>query len=70
MPKKKNSGTDFEKKRLAMLRELTKNCKGEVIEKVIPFKNNDVLKFLARLDRFERRSRKIELIVGAPCIQC
>ncbi len=32
-----------------------------------PFLNNDVPKFLAELDRFEKRSRKRRIKVGCKC---
>lgn len=37
---------------------------GEVIDVVIPFLNNDVPEYLARLREFSEASRKTELMIG------
>ena len=64
MPNKKNPM----EVRLAIIDALTKGCKGPVIEKVIHFTNDDVPEFLKRLDRWEKRSRKVSLLIQTPCI--
>ncbi len=54
----------FEESRKALLKGLTAQVKGKVITKIIPFTNDDVPKFLHKLDKFEARSRKTCLMVG------
>jgi len=60
----KKAKMSFEESRKALLKGLTAQAKGKIITKIIPFTNDDVPKFLRKLDKFEARSRKICLMVG------
>jgi len=50
----------FEKKRAALLQRMAPKAQGQA--KVVHFANDDVPKFLKRLDRFESESRKSRLV--------
>jgi hypothetical protein len=53
----------FEKRRRVLLNRMTSRAKGQTVEKVIRFQNDDVPQFLRSLDRFEKESRKVRLVV-------
>ena len=63
--RKSKSAADFSKARAALVRNLCRNAvkRGEeVIERVIPFTNDDVPRFLEELDRFEKESAKSRIV--------
>jgi hypothetical protein len=60
----KKTKTSFEQMRSALLAEMVARARGQVIKKVIPFRNDDVPRYLRKLNKFERRSRKANTIVG------
>lgn len=58
---------DFEKSRKELsdrLKEVAELRGDRIIEKTIPFLNDDVPKYLRRLNRFEEKSRKTNIRVG------
>ena len=57
-------GKEFLKARRRMLDSILENCAGEVVRKVIPFRDcDDVPRFLERLDRLEKEARYSKLRV-------
>ncbi|MBM4047589.1 MAG: hypothetical protein FJ279_20990 [Planctomycetes bacterium] len=61
MPK---ADASFEQSRKALLERVLANTRGQVAEKVIPFRDNqDVPNFLRWLDKVEQESRKSRLVV-------
>ena len=64
MKKIDEEGAVFEKQRAELLREFSAVTEGPVVTNVVPFLNNDVPKFLKRLARFEKESRKTVITVG------
>lgn len=46
-----------------LLKRMFASSRCGAVRKVIPFKNNDVPRFLKKLDRFEARSAKARLLV-------
>lgn len=64
MPKVKvKAVVSFEEMRKALLVGLTASANGQMAKKVIRFQNDDVPRFLSRLDAFETRSRQTCLMV-------
>ena len=53
----------FEESRKEMVRQMISSANKPIIEKVIPFHNNDVPEFLKRLAAFEEKSRKVSLLI-------
>lgn len=53
----------FEERRKALLVGLMASANGQATKKVIRFRNDDVPRFLSRLDAFETRSRQTCLMV-------
>jgi hypothetical protein len=49
--------------RKSLLVKMEAKAKGPRSAKVLPFGNNDVPKFLSRLDKFEARSTRCSIIV-------
>jgi hypothetical protein len=49
--------------RKALLCDVSKRYGDELIDKTIPFRNDDIPKFLQELDKFEKRSRKTRIVV-------
>ena len=47
-----------------LLKAMCAKSKQKPVTKVIPFSNDDVHRFLAKLDKFEAESRKSRLVVG------
>ena len=58
--------TSFEKNREILRQLMAARAKGHVITKIIPFQNQDVPNYLARLNRFEKASQRSRLIVREP----
>ena len=54
---------DPRRKMLEAMTEITRKHGDTIIERVIPFTNDDVPEFLKRLDEFERLSRKTKSII-------
>ena len=54
----------FEQGRKELLVKMLARSHKRAIKKVIPFRNDDVPKFLRELDRFEEKSRQANLLVG------
>jgi hypothetical protein len=54
----------FEQSRKALLARMSARSRQPVIKKVIPFRNDDVPRYLRELDKFERQSRRANLVVG------
>jgi len=54
----------FEQSRKALLARISARSRQRVIKKVIPFRNDDVPRYLQKLDKFERQSRNAKLVVG------
>lgn len=55
--------TSFAAKRNALAGRVARRVGAEGLQKAVPFQNQDVPKFLAELDKFERRARDRELVV-------
>lgn len=53
----------IESSRKELFAELKRNCKGNSIQKVIPFTNHDVPDYLRRLEAIEEESRKTRITV-------
>jgi len=53
----------IENGRKELLAKLKKNCKGDIIQKVIRFTNEDVPEYLKRLESVEEGSRKTKITV-------
>ena len=53
----------IENNRKELFAKLQKNCKGNIIQKVIRFTNEDVPEYLKRLESIEEGSRKTRIIV-------
>jgi hypothetical protein len=53
----------FEENRQSLLVQMTAEAGCKCKEKTIPFRNDDVPKFLARLDEYEELSRKSQIII-------
>jgi hypothetical protein len=60
----------FNQMRKALLREMTLKAKGEVYERICPFLNDDVPKFLKELDESEEKARKTRLIIKKSSAAC
>jgi hypothetical protein len=54
----------FEQSRKALLARMSARSGRTVIRKIIPFRNDDVSRYLRELDKFERQSRSANLVVG------
>jgi hypothetical protein len=55
----------FERRRRELLVKMSaKAGRRRIIKKVIPFRNDDVPKYLRELDKFEEKSRKACLMVS------
>ena len=54
----------FEQSRKALLAQMSAHSRQPAIKKVIPFRNDDVPRYLRELDKFERHSRLANLVVG------
>jgi hypothetical protein len=54
----------FEQSRRALLARMSAHSRQPAIKKVIPFRNDDVPRYLLELDKFERQSRNANLVVG------
>lgn len=54
----------FEQRRKALLAAMLAHTRGPVIKKVLPFRNDDVPRYLRKLDEFERQSRNANHVVG------
>lgn len=54
----------FEQSRKALLARMSARSRQPEIKKVIRFRNDDVPRYLRKLDEFERLSRKANLVVG------
>jgi hypothetical protein len=52
-----NKKISIEASRKALLKDLRTKCKGEIIEKKIPFTNEDVPKYLKMLKELEGQSK-------------
>ena len=64
MPQTKpQASMSFLQSRKAMLNTMTAKAKGGVQKKVIPFRNDDVPRFLQLLDDYETKSRQARLVV-------
>ncbi|MEK6952646.1 MAG: hypothetical protein AABX29_06555 [Nanoarchaeota archaeon] len=63
------SKTRVQERLLEAMTEATKKHGDTIIEKVIPFRNNDVPEFLEKLDNFERESRKRSITITSYCTQ-
>ncbi len=55
---------EFAEQRRSLLRRMTKASGGCSVEMVVPFINDDVPRYLKYLKRFEKESRKTNLMVG------
>ena len=55
---------NFEQQQKALLAAMSAHARGQVIKKVIPFRNDDVPRYLRELNEFERQSRNANLVVG------
>lgn len=53
-----------EQNRKALLRRMSAHSRGRIIRRLVPFRNDDVPRYLRKLDEFERQSRKANLVVG------
>ena len=53
----------IENSRKELFAELKRNCKGTIIQKEIPFTNQDVPDYLKRLEAIEKESRKTRITV-------
>ena len=53
-----------DKQRKDLLANMCSKRRDKVLDKVIPFQNNDVPTFLSKLDRFEAESKKSRLVIG------
>jgi len=53
----------FEKQRQVLRNLMEARAKGRTVIKIIPFQNQDVPNYLARLNRFEKASQKSRLII-------
>jgi len=53
----------FEESRKALLARMSARSRKPVIKKVIPFRNDDVPRYLRELDQFERQSRNANSVV-------
>ena len=53
----------FEQSRKALLARMSARAGKRAIKKVIPFRNDDVPKYLLKLDEFEQQSRRANLVV-------
>jgi len=62
--KKIKANISIEASRKALHKELKKKCNGEIIEKAIPFTNDDVPKYLEFLRYLEKESRKTKIVVS------
>ena len=56
----------FEQQRKMLLAAILTHARGRVIKKVIPFRNDDVPRFLRKLNEFETHSRNANLVTGLP----
>ena len=54
----------FEQSRKALLAKMSAGSRQPAIKKVIPFRNDDVPRYLRELDTFERQSKNANLVVG------
>ncbi len=54
----------FEQRRKALLAAMLAHTRGPVVKKGIPFRNDDVPRYLRKLDEYERQSRDANLVVG------
>lgn len=54
----------FEESRMALLARMSARSRKPLIKKVIPFRNDDVPRYLRELDKFERQSRSANRVVG------
>lgn len=63
--KKENAeqSVSIETSREELFAELKKNCKGDIVQKVIRFTNEDVPKYLKRLELIEKGSRQTRITV-------
>lgn len=53
----------FKRNRKKLLKQMSRDADGQVIEKVIRFQNDDVPKFLKAFSKFQSESRKQRLMV-------
>ena len=56
----------FEQQQKALVAAMSAHARGQVIKKVIPFRNDDVPRYLRKLNEFERQSRNANRVVGQP----
>jgi len=61
--------TTAQKRLLEAMTEAAKEHGDTIIDKVIPFTNNDVPKFLEKLAEFEEQSRKRSITITDYCPQ-
>jgi hypothetical protein len=54
----------FEQGRKELLVRMSSRSRKQPIKKVIPFRNDDVPNYLRELDKFEEKSRQVDLAVS------